>query len=280
MLLSVIWRHTFARYDSGPFNPDALIRQHRDILLHGLVAPACRRGRTAEKEIIMTALRIATVFAALVAAGRLRPAGQGRHGKAMSKPNTPMSRRSRPGASSRSTSSAATRCRPARRCSRSRNDSERAARDQAAAELAQAESDLADLQKGERPEDLAIIQAQLDKARASLALSVPRLQRREKMVKGSIIGEEELDEAKSQILSDRGNIAEYEARLVEAQPARAHRQDRRGGKAGRGAPSRARRCRVAPVAAAGEGAGRGARRGRVLPRRRDRERRRTVSSAC
>lgn len=41
------------------------------------------------------------------------------------------------------------------------------------------------------------------------------------MVKGSIIGEEELDEAKSQILSDRGNIAEYEARLVEARlPAR------------------------------------------------------------
>ena len=40
-------------------------------------------------------------------------------------------------------------------------DAELAARDQAAAELAQAESDLADLQKGERPEDLAIIQAQL-----------------------------------------------------------------------------------------------------------------------
>jgi len=38
-LLSVIWRHTFARYDSGRFDPDALIRQHRDILLHGLAAP-------------------------------------------------------------------------------------------------------------------------------------------------------------------------------------------------------------------------------------------------
>ena len=101
------------------------------------------------------------------------------------------------------------------------NDSERAARNQAASELAQAESDLADLQKGDRPEDLAIIQAQLDKARASLALSVPRLQRREKMVKGSIVGEEELDQAKSEILSDRGNIAEYEARLAEARlPAR------------------------------------------------------------
>jgi AcrR family transcriptional regulator len=38
-LLAVIWRHTFARYDSGRFDPDALIRQHRDILLHGLAAP-------------------------------------------------------------------------------------------------------------------------------------------------------------------------------------------------------------------------------------------------
>src|SRR5262249_929958 len=101
------------------------------------------------------------------------------------------------------------------------NDSERAARDQAASELAQAKADLADLQKGERPEDLAIIQAQLDKAQASLALSVPRLQRREKMVKGSIVGEEDLDQAKSEILADRGNIAEYEARLAEAKlPAR------------------------------------------------------------
>jgi len=104
------------------------------------------------------------------------------------------------------------------------SDAEVAARDRAAAELAQAEADLADLKKGDRPEDLAIIQAQLDEARASLALSVPRLARREKMVKGSIVGEEELDEAKAAILQDRGNIAEYEARLVEAKlPARIDR---------------------------------------------------------
>jgi AcrR family transcriptional regulator len=49
-LLSVIWRHTFARYDSGRFDPDALIRQHRDILLHGLLVPesaaAKRRKRS------------------------------------------------------------------------------------------------------------------------------------------------------------------------------------------------------------------------------------------
>ena len=59
------------------------------------------------------------------------------------------------------------------------SDAEQAARSQAAAELAEAEADLTDLRKGDRPEDLAIIQAQLDEARASLALSVPRLQRRE-----------------------------------------------------------------------------------------------------
>lgn len=101
------------------------------------------------------------------------------------------------------------------------DNGQRAARDQAEAELHQAQSDLADLQKGDRPEDLAIIQAQLDEARADLALSVPRLERRKKMVKGNIVGEEELDEAKSQILEDRGNIAEYEARLAEARlPAR------------------------------------------------------------
>jgi HlyD family secretion protein len=101
------------------------------------------------------------------------------------------------------------------------HDAEWAARDRAAAELAEAQADLADRRKGDRLEDLAIIEAQLDEARASMALSVPRLQRREKMVQGTIIGEEELDEAKSAILADRGNIAEYEARLAEAKlPAR------------------------------------------------------------
>jgi AcrR family transcriptional regulator len=47
-LLAVIWRHTFARHDSKRFDADALIRQHRDILLHGLAAPAsepAKRGK-------------------------------------------------------------------------------------------------------------------------------------------------------------------------------------------------------------------------------------------
>ncbi|MEZ5833397.1 MAG: TetR family transcriptional regulator [Dongiaceae bacterium] len=40
LVLLVIWRHTFARFVPEPFDPRALIRQHRDILLHGLAAPA------------------------------------------------------------------------------------------------------------------------------------------------------------------------------------------------------------------------------------------------
>ena len=48
-LLTVIWRHTFARHDAKRFDSDALIRQHRNILLHGLATPdsgsAVRRKR-------------------------------------------------------------------------------------------------------------------------------------------------------------------------------------------------------------------------------------------
>lgn len=39
LLLLTIWRHTFARFSPEPFDPAALVKQHRDILLHGLAAP-------------------------------------------------------------------------------------------------------------------------------------------------------------------------------------------------------------------------------------------------
>lgn len=99
---------------------------------------------------------------------------------------------------------------------------ETAKRDQAEAALAEAKANLADLQIGERPEELAIIQAQLDAAKASMTLSVPRVERRRKMVKDKIVGEEQVDEAESALLADRGHIAEYTARLAAAKlPARA-----------------------------------------------------------
>ena len=45
LILSVIWRHTFARHAASSFDPAALIRQHRDLLLHGLVTPQRRKRR-------------------------------------------------------------------------------------------------------------------------------------------------------------------------------------------------------------------------------------------
>jgi HlyD family secretion protein len=99
---------------------------------------------------------------------------------------------------------------------------ETAKRDQAKAALDEAKSKLADLMIGERPEELAIIQAQLDAAKASMTLSVPRVERRRKMVTTKIVGVEEVDEAESALLADRGHIAEYTARLAAAKlPGRA-----------------------------------------------------------
>lgn len=46
LILSVIWRHTFARHASSDFDPDALIRQHREVVLHGLMMPARRERRS------------------------------------------------------------------------------------------------------------------------------------------------------------------------------------------------------------------------------------------
>jgi HlyD family secretion protein len=93
--------------------------------------------------------------------------------------------------------------------------------EQAKAALAEAKAKRSDLQIGERPEELAVIQAQLDAAKASMTLSVPRVERRRTMVKTNIISAEELDEAESALLADRGHIAEYTARLAAAKlPAR------------------------------------------------------------
>jgi HlyD family secretion protein len=103
---------------------------------------------------------------------------------------------------------------------------ETAKRDSAAAALDEAKARLADLQTGQRPEELAIIQAQLDAAKASLALSVPRIERRKQMVKQNIVGAEEVDAAQAAVLEDRGHIAEYTARLEAAKlPARAGQID-------------------------------------------------------
>lgn len=95
---------------------------------------------------------------------------------------------------------------------------------EAEADLTEAEHTLADLKHGERPEELAVIEAQLEAARASLMLSEPRVKRRRELVKKNIVGAEDLDAAEASILEDRGRIAEMIARLSAAKlPARADR---------------------------------------------------------
>lgn len=101
---------------------------------------------------------------------------------------------------------------------------ERARLAKAQGDLAEAERTLADLKLGERPEELAVIQAQLESAQASLMLSEPRVKRRRELVKNNIVGAEDLDSAEASILEDRGRIAEYTARLAAAKlPARSDR---------------------------------------------------------
>ena len=100
----------------------------------------------------------------------------------------------------------------------------RARLNQALADLAEAERTLTDLQSGERPQELAIIEAQLDSALASLMLSEPRVKRRRELVKSNIVGTEDLDAAEASILEDRGRIAEMTTRLEAARlPERADR---------------------------------------------------------
>lgn len=88
---------------------------------------------------------------------------------------------------------------------------ELAARDQAAAQLAQAEADLANLRKGSRPEELAVIAAQRDRAEASLVLSQAQLRRQEELARTRVASPQQLDEARAAVGRDRAAVAEFTA---------------------------------------------------------------------
>ena len=91
------------------------------------------------------------------------------------------------------------------------------ARDQAAADLAEASARLADLTKGSRPEEIAVFQAELAQAEAQLAMDVPRLKRREMLRASDTVAAEERDTAAGAVDTDRAKIAEAKARIASAQ---------------------------------------------------------------
>jgi len=101
---------------------------------------------------------------------------------------------------------------------------EQAAVEEARANLAQARSELADREKGSRPEEIAAIEAQLAEAEAALSLARATLTRQETLVRSRVASVAQLDEARAteeQALARRDRIR---ADLAVARlPARADR---------------------------------------------------------
>jgi len=90
---------------------------------------------------------------------------------------------------------------------------ERAARDEAAARLEQAEAQLENLRKGRRTPEIEAIQAQKDQAEADLSLATINLRRQEQLFTSRVIARERLDAARAAYERDRARVAELESQL-------------------------------------------------------------------
>jgi HlyD family secretion protein len=96
------------------------------------------------------------------------------------------------------------------------SSSEQPARDDAAAKLAQAEANLANLKKGKRPSEIDAIQAQLAQANAMLQLSAAQLRRQEHLIATHVASRETLDQAQAEHARDTARVAELQAELETA----------------------------------------------------------------
>jgi len=92
-------------------------------------------------------------------------------------------------------------------------DSERAAREEAASRVQRAQSQLANLKKGRRPDELAAVQAQLAQADAALKLSTSNLARQKQLVADKFIAPIQLDAARSAVERDQARLHELRAQL-------------------------------------------------------------------
>jgi HlyD family secretion protein len=86
-----------------------------------------------------------------------------------------------------------------------------ATRDEAAAQLALAEAQLADLHKGLRPDELAAIEAQRRQAEAALRLAAAELERQKTLARTNVSPEQKLEQAEAAVARDRARVAELEA---------------------------------------------------------------------
>jgi HlyD family secretion protein len=101
------------------------------------------------------------------------------------------------------------------------SESERAAREEAQAQVARAQASLADLGKGRRPPEVAATRAQLAQAEAALRQSEAELARTEKLVADNFLPRQRLDDARAARDRDRARVRELGAQLQVVQlPAR------------------------------------------------------------
>lgn len=91
-----------------------------------------------------------------------------------------------------------------------------AARDEAAARVAQSASQLEDLRKGKRAPELEVIAHQQAQAEASLRLSEAELARQQRLFKAKVVAESKLDDARAAFERDRARVAELKAQMMTA----------------------------------------------------------------
>jgi HlyD family secretion protein len=101
-------------------------------------------------------------------------------------------------------------------------ESEAAARREAAEQLKRAQAQLANLTKGKRPQELEIIRAQQAQAQAALKLSTVQLERNERLFKSGAITREKLDEARTTRDLNHARVEELAAQQTTARLAARH----------------------------------------------------------
>ena len=92
-------------------------------------------------------------------------------------------------------------------------ENEQAGVDQAAAKLKHSEAQARDLDKGKRADEIAVTQAQLEAARASLRQSEDELKRQRALAQSGFTSGANLEALESQVRRDKARVAELDAQL-------------------------------------------------------------------
>jgi HlyD family secretion protein len=94
--------------------------------------------------------------------------------------------------------------------------SEAAAVQQAEKNLAQAQSQLDDLNKGKRPTEITSLEAQLERTQANLKMAAAEFERRVQLGSADVVSREELDQARAQRDTDQAQVDQMTADLETA----------------------------------------------------------------